>query len=798
MIILLALCTLVCRGHAQSVKVIDHRTEAPIPFVTIQLVNTNKGTVTNNDGEASLSNFPFAEALRFSHPSYKNIIYTMEQLRQMNFLVRMEERIVKMDEVVISANKWEQNKSEIPQQIAEITPATIAFNNPRTAAEALESSGQVFVQKSQLGGGSPIIRGFAANSVLIVIDGVRMNNAIYRSGNLQNVITLDANNLKGAEVVFGPGSVMYGSDALGGVMDFHTKDPEFSNDNKTRINGLGFLRYGSAAKEKTGHFQWNIGKRRFSSFTSVTFSDFDDLRTGSKRTDKFPDFGKRLSYVSRIGNRDTIITNPDVNKQAPSSYHQWNMLQKFRWRVGKFSELMYSGHYSTSSNIPRYDRLIEMREDGILKNAEWYYGPQQWQMHALQWSLFSPNRFFDQGKVIVSYQRVKESRHDRRFQNDVRRSRHEKVNLWALNADFEKEISEKQQLFYGVMLTSDDVASTAFAKNIVTGETSAASTRYPDGGSQMTTLAAYGSYQWKIRPHLIFSAGLRYTYNHLKSKFNDTTFFDFPFNQIQLSNGAVNGSMGLVFLPNQSWKVSMMVSSGFRTPNVDDVGKVFDSEPGNVIVPNPGLKPEYAYNGELGLSKKSGEKFKVEGVVYYSILRDALVRRDFTFNDQSQILYDGVLSQVQAEVNAGKAYIWGIHANFTAKIHDYWALKGAVTYTEGRDTTNDLPLRHVAPTFGQLSLLFKKNKLHAEWYSRFSGSMSDDDLAPSEQNKPHLYTSDGALSWATLNLRSSYQVNAQLSFNLSLENILDTHYRPYSSGISAAGFNAVASARITF
>ena len=794
----LILWTLMYEGFAQTVKVIDSRTESPIPFVTIQAVGTNEGTVADDQGGASILNFLTAKALLFSHPSYRSVIYTLDQLGQMNYLVRMDENIIKMGEVVVSANKWEQNKSEIPNQVTEITPATIAFNNPKTTAEALGLSGQVFVQKSQLGGGSPIIRGFAANSVLIVVDGVRMNNAIYRGGNLQNVITLDANNLKGAEVVFGPGSVMYGSDALGGVMDFHTKDPKFSNNNKISINGLGFLRYGSAANEKTGHFQWNVAKAKFASFTSLTFSDFDNLRTGNKRPDKFPDFGKRLTYVTWISDRDTIVANSDVNKQAPSGYHQLNILQKFKWRIGELSELMYSGHYSTSSDIPRYDRLTETGEDGMFKSAEWYYGPQQWQMHALQWSLFRPNQFFDQAKVITSYQRVKESRHDREFQSHERRNRHERVDLWALNADFDKEISGNQQVFYGVALTHDDVSSGAYSRNIVTGETNVISTRYPGGGSQMTTFAAYSSYQWKIRPSLIFSAGLRYTYSSLKSKFNDTTFFDFPFDLIRLKNSAFNGSVGLVFLPNQSWKVSMMVSSGFRAPNVDDVGKVFDSEPGNVVVPNPGLKPEYSYNGELGISKKVEGLFKIEGVVYYSILRDALVRRDFTFNGQSQIIYDGVLSQVQAEVNAGKAYIWGAHVNLTAKIGDYWTLKGAITHTEGKNTTDDLPLRHVTPAFGQTSLLFKKNKVQAAFYTRFSGGIGFDDLAPSEQNKPHLYTSDGSLSWITLNFRSSYQVNTKLSLYASLENLLDTHYRPYSSGISAPGFNAVFSVRALF
>ena len=140
-----------------------------------------------------------------------------------------------IDEIVVAANRWEQEKKQTPNRILTIRPSDLQFYNPQTAADMLGQTGQVFVQKSQLGGGSPMIRGFAANSVLIVVDGVRMNNAIFRSGNLQNVISVDPFNLDNTEILFGPGSVMYGSDALGGVMHFRTKSPGFVDQKKAVV-----------------------------------------------------------------------------------------------------------------------------------------------------------------------------------------------------------------------------------------------------------------------------------------------------------------------------------------------------------------------------------------------------------------------------------------------------------------------------------------------------------------------------------------------------------------------------------
>nr|MCU0385755.1 TonB-dependent receptor plug domain-containing protein [Flavihumibacter sp.] len=116
------------------------------------------------------------------------------------------EKIQELGEVVISFNKWEQQLNEVPNKITKINRTQIQLQQPQTAADMLAQSGSVFIQKSQLGGGSPMIRGFATNRVLLVVDGVRMNNAIYRSGNLQNVISIDPLALEAAEVVFGPGS----------------------------------------------------------------------------------------------------------------------------------------------------------------------------------------------------------------------------------------------------------------------------------------------------------------------------------------------------------------------------------------------------------------------------------------------------------------------------------------------------------------------------------------------------------------------------------------------------------------
>ena len=222
-----------------------------------------------------------------------------------------------------------------------------------------------------------MIRGFATNRVLLVVDGVRMNNAIYRSGNLQNVISIDPLAVETAEVIFGPGSLIYGSDAIGGVMDFHTLQPGFSSTEKNLVRGSALIRYATANNENTIHADLNIGGKKFSVLSSVSLSDFGDLKMGING----PAVGYlRPEYATTIGGKDTVLQNEDPLVQKHSGYQQLNLLQKLRFKPAENMDLQYSFTYARTGNAPRYDRLIQYRNDR-LRFAEWYYGPMLWYMH---------------------------------------------------------------------------------------------------------------------------------------------------------------------------------------------------------------------------------------------------------------------------------------------------------------------------------------------------------------------------------------------------------------------------------
>ena len=641
-----------------------------------------------------------------------------------------------------------------------------------------------------------MIRGFAANSVLIVVDGVRINNAIFRSGNLQNVISIDPLTLSNTEVLFGPGSVMYGSDALGGVMHFRTKSPGFISDKSPKVGASSLLRYSSANNEQTAHVDLSIRGNKITQFVSFTFSDYNHLKTGNKRTRKFPDFGKRFEYVDRINDADRVIENTNVNKQVFSGYHQLNLLSKTKFRIGKSTDISYILNYSTTSDIPRYDRLIETDANGQLKAADWFYGPQKWLSNSIQVSLYQENKFFDEARLIMTLQNIKESRNDRAFGDDKLRIRAEKVNVFSLNFDFEKNLDSKNLVFYGMEWFLNDVNSSAIKKDLITGLETPAISRYPDGGSDYMGIAGYISHKWKPSEKISLTTGLRYNQVWLNALYTDVSTPGSSFDKFEVNNGALNGSIGLAWLPAKTWQVNGLFSSGFRAPNVDDIGKVFDGANGIVTVPNTKLKPEYSYNTEIGITKSIQDRFKISGTAFYTFLNNAMVHDSFNYRGEDSIYFDGEYSKVYALVNARNAHIYGGNIQLELAITPAFGFSSSITVTKGEDSQGR-PLRHTTPNFGYLGLTYRKKRFQSSINYRFNGKRSFEDLPPSEQQKTDLYTSDGSLAWSTLNFTGSYHFTRVIGLTLGIDNILNVHYRPYSSGISAPGRNYIISIRAT-
>ncbi len=792
-------------GHSlsftQTITVLDLETGGPVEGARIEASKTAHYATADAKGRADLAVFDRAESLRIVADGYAPRTCSWTQLESTHYTVYLAPIAFSPDrEVVISALRWQQLQRETPARIARVRQRDVVLQNPQTAADLLGTSGEVFIQKSQQGGGSPMLRGFATNRVLLVVDGVRMNTAIFRSGNLQNVISLDPFALAQTEILFGPGSVAYGSDAIGGVMYFQTRTPQWSDQEELRIHGQAVGRMASANGEQTAHFHIGVGGQKWAMLSSASFHHFGDLRMGTHGpTQNYV----RSFYVQRIDGRDVVVANEDSLVQRPSGYEQTNLMQKVRFRPDERWELQYGLHYSTTTPYARYDRLLRVRPNGLPNSAEWNYGPQVWNMHLLSATYLGSHAIFDKAVLRTGYQRFEESRIDRNFNAATRRSRVERVDAYSINFDLAKRWRERHALYYGAEAVLNKVHSIGTDQNVNTNIIVPGPSRYPQ--AEWTSWAAFAHYEYRLSERWLLQAGARYNLYGIDARF-DTTFYPFPFTTARLNQSAPTGSAGVVWMPTDRWTFSARAATGFRSPNVDDMGKLFDSQPGAVMVPNPSLRAEYAYSGDLAIARQFGQRMRLQINGYYTLLRDALVRRPFALNGEDSILYAGQMSRVFAIQNAANASVYGIQADLEIRLPAGFAFSTKFNYQKGEEELEDgstSPLRHAAPWFGVSRLTYNTGALSLDFYLLYSGEVPYSAMPSEEIDKTYQYAVDAqgrpfSPGWYTLNFKAIYRLSDLWTLSAGVENLTDQRYRPYSSGLVAPGRNVILAVRANF
>lgn len=699
-----------------------------------------------------------------------------------------------VQQVVISANKTVEQKRDIPNQIEVISAKQIQRLSPQTTADALQNTGEVFVQKSQQGGGSPVLRGFEANRVLLVVDGVRMNNAIFRAGHLQNVITIDPAALDRIEVLHGAGSVIYGTDAIGGVISLFTKRPQLSMSGKTEAQLGGFLRYATANNGTTAHANFNVGGSKWANYLAVTANDFGDLRSGTRdlkcdtcRSGKYDNFGDRPFYVERVNGKDSVFTNDDPDVQKLSGYRQIDLLEKFLLVSGNFRHTL-NLQFSTTTDIPRYDRLTE-RRNGKARFADWYYGPQDRLLASYQLEYQANAKFVDIIRLTPAYQKVRESRHDRALNNPVRNNRMEDVSILSANLDLFKKAGE-HEIRYGAEFVHNDLESVGVGTNVNTGAEAPITSRYPNG--TYTTSGVYASHRWEILGEkLILSDGLRFSTVKMDATFDPAFYFAEDLREVAQSSSSVNFNLGLVSNLPGGLRIAAMASSGFRNPNIDDAAKVFENVAGTLNIPNPDLKPEQVLHSELTLGYTLDNALELSATGFVSNLTDAIATRPTTYNGQSFIVYNSDTLAPVHSTNVAKAQVVGFSLRGKVRFAENFTLGGGIQYVEGKDKTNDVPLDHIPPVVGNVRFGWEKGNWRAETDVLWNGWKRIADYSPSGEDNQQYATPDGMPAWQTWNVRGGWQATKHLRLQVAVENILDVNYRVFASGINGAGRNFV-------
>ncbi len=700
----------------------------------------------------------------------------------------------KLEEVIVSSGKFLKKKQLISQKVDVITLRELTFQNFQNTADALANSGAATVQKSQQGGGSPVIRGFEASRILLLVDGIRMNNLIFRTGHLQNSITVDENILESINIFHGASSSLFGTDALGGAINLSTKKTIFN----TNWSGNTQLRYSTANQEKAVFVELKRGTANFASLSTIALNDFGDLRMGKNQNGKNPYFGERYFYVETINGQDVLVKNTNKYLQKFSGYKQIDLMQKFSFRAkqGNLHELNFQ--FSTSTNIPRYDRLTEPNKDS-LKHAQWFYGPQK-RLLAV-YSFKKDNALFNSDLSLdISYQNVEESRHNRRFNNYNLQNRTESVNVYGINAVLNRKFSNAE-LIYGIENYLDNLRSTAYSNNINTGAIIQIDTRYPNGKNYMLKNDIFFFYNQVLNKKTNWNLGARFGTATLKSTIADNSIFKLPFDAIRQNNFTYSAATGISYKPIKKVSLTANLSSGFRVPNIDDLAKIFESAAGNLIVPNQNLKPEQTITGDMGFAIHSNDKKNtLEFTFFYTKLFDAIVTNAFTFNNANTILYNGTVSQVFANQNKTKAFIGGVSTTIKAYVFDDLVFSANFNYTKGRilEDAGEKPLDHIAPAYGKIALRYSLKKIDLEAYMLYNGKKDIKDYLLNGEDNEQFAPASGMPAWQTYNIKTAINIMPKAILYIGAENILDTQYRTFSSGINAPGRNFYSALKYLF
>jgi len=728
-------------------------------------------------------------------------------------------------EIVVSGNKFAEKKKNIVQKIDIISSSYIKKANAQNMGDLLMSTGNVFVQKSQQGGSSPVIRGFEASRVLFVVDGVRMNNLIYRSGHLQNIITVDQNILESAELLQGPSSTLFGSDALGGAVHMISKQPILSKENKkTKISANFLSRYSSANAEKTNHVDVSVGWKKFGLLTSITRSDFGDSKIGKRDMKGFEGFGTRPSYIQPFNGTtgDTIVKNSNDRIQRFSGYTQTDFTQKLLYKPNANTSHGLNIQYSTSSDVPRYDRLQDTMA-GLLRYASWYYGPQKRSLFAYTFSANNIKGFFKEYNATLSYQSIEESRITREYKRyDRFDKRIEQVGVTGLTIDARKKLKE-DEITAGIDMQLNDLRSTASRTNLLTNAILPLDSRYPDGKNRMNNFGVYTQHIHKFKGQKwILNEGLRIQYIALQSNIINNSFFALPVTNIVQKNTAITGNIGMVYMPSTSTRIKFGYASGFRAPNIDDLAKIFESSTSakQVVVPNANLKPEFTHGFDAELVKALGKAVEFEVGAFYTNFTNAIIKAPFRLNGKDSMMYNGVQSQVLASQNVNQAYILGGNVRLSIKAGKNWKFNSTFNFTKGRfrtDATKSTqvyqlqpngnyalvqskvstkPLDHIPPAFGKMSIGYDNQKLYAELNMLFNGWKKLDQYNADGEDNAQYATAKGTPAWQTINLKTGLQVHQRLGIHAGIENIFDLNYRYFASGFSAPGRNYIVSLRL--
>jgi len=747
--------------NAQKITIKDILTKQPIEGVSISSAKNNTGLISDNKGAGRLDSYKRNDTLLIQHVAYQNLRITKKDIQNNNIFLILKTH--NLDNVEINNSKVNHfNQTSIFTKINAIKIANI---QSAQTSDLLEKTMGLSIQKSQNGGGSPNLRGMEANRLLIIVDGIALNNTIFRSGHVQNIATINPFFINSAEVLFGPSAVAFGNGAMGGAIIFTTKRPK-------KNGGHNFYQqYESSSNATFTSLTANYNLGKSISISGFSIKSYGNLRMGNNRRHGFLNWG----------NESTIIEN---NTQKGTAYQQADFFHKTLIQLTKNNFLLFNSQFSTSSNINRFDKLNDLK-DGVNKYLYWYYGPQKRVLQSVRLKSYKNTIFSNEAEFTGSFQDIKESRYKQKQGDNLLNSRNESLQVFDLKTDILKQLN-KLKINYGFDLRLQKLESTA---NLISGSNNYYnSTRYPDGGTSVINNAIYVQLNFKSLKNIDLYLGSRYNINSLSSRFKETAIIKLPFKQIRVENKALSNSFKMNYNAGKHVSLNASISNGFRNPNTDDIGKIFSKDDISVVLPNNQLTTEKSFNFETGLTGKFNKLITFKIQIFQTKIIDAIERRYSKLNGNDSIIYDGEIMRVMMNQNIGRATISGINLSYNLNLTKKFTHNSSISILKG-ETSDKLPLAHIPPVNIISELNYGMKKQLISFNIHYNGIKKAEDYDVSGVDNLEEATQIGNPSWYTLNLKYKIDIDKNLTFITGIYNITDIHYKTFGSGISSSGRN---------
>lgn len=784
-ILLAGICSPLVVAHARSDKiaarivgtVIDAETQEPLQRVEIYIKALQRGEVTGENGTFQLDRIPPGEyEVSFTRQGFKTHKQEikLQSGERLTLHLQMTAKAIELDEVQVTANRGLMSSQDAPQMVSVMNAQDIRAANLQQAPEILREAAGVFVQKTNQGGGSPIIRGLKANKLLLLVDGIRLNNSTYRGGNHQYLNTVDAQALERVEVVHGPVSALYGSDALGGAVNVITRSPQFHDQRRLALRGSLAGMISTADHTQTGHLDLSASHARWGAVFDASFKSFGDVTRGVN--------GGGL-LMQRLAN-DARVNRRLLETQTPQGYESFDLSGKLGIKLSETLQLTAAHQSNRQEAVPRYD-VYEAQTDSI-----WQYAPQQRDLSYISLQNSGQSFWFDVATFTLSRHRQFERRKRQGYGGaNENRDQYETVTLGA-QAQFNKIIAARHVLVYGSEFYHDNVATLSTQRNTISGAISPRNPIYPDGAA-FANFGMYAQAEFAIAPRWTVIAGARFSAFRLRAPFAP----ELKLGTVTQKPSALTGSLGTKIDLAEGLGLVANVAQGFRAPNLDDLSRLGRAR-GDLIfeIPNPDLKPETSLSFDAGI-KLNFERVQANAIGYYNALANILARRSAAVAGLPFVIDEGDTVAVFQKTNAGRAYTTGFEIETEIALTARLALRGNLSYTYGQNKTDNEPLSAIPPLHGLAGLRFEQQQFRAEIYARFAAAQNR--LAAEDRDDLRI-PEGGTPGWFTLNLRAGLPVSKHLHVNAGLANVLDRNYREHVSGFNAPGRNFIAGAEVKF